>query len=150
MPSLLSGELLAIAKGALAADDPVEFLKEFGMVMFQECCALNLCVLAQGISSSRSRLLSALRREKWNLHPVDGVAIRGRLREMSLDDVKKWSFREYPPGSGFIDLLATYPCLSPPPPPYVVIQQERFPEVRDVAELTLQKDIFSWTSCFDD
>jgi hypothetical protein len=134
---------MTILNTAVSAEDPVKFLCDFGVMIFHNCCAFNLSVLTKNISSSRSRIVSALRREGWRACGKDIHQVKPRMKYVNANELKYWSIREYPADSGLAAFVRDHPHLW-------AAEDIVYTAMRDVVELTLQKDIFSWTSCFDD
>jgi hypothetical protein len=81
IPSRLHDELLVIAKTALRSPDPPAFLQSFGLLFFEECCAVNVAALAASLSSGRSRISAAFGRERF-AQCQSVPALRPRLTEL--------------------------------------------------------------------
>jgi hypothetical protein len=145
IPSRFQDELVVIAESALNFSDPIPFLLKFGIVFFGDCCALKLTVLAKAISSSRSRLWSALQREQWQGLAELTTRVGERITRLGFD-ARAWSVREYPTGSRIEIIVRENPKLTVKPPPGA---GAKLGDMHDAAELTLHVDIFSWTG-FDE
>jgi hypothetical protein len=133
-----------IAEAAARFPDPIRFLSKFGIVFIDDCCAFKIALLAKSLSSSKSRLLSALQREQWDPCPDLLLSIIARLKQLNLD-VRTWSARKYPPGSRIRALIRANRNLVAGEPPHDEQASQRVGGTHDVAELTLHLDIFSWT-----
>lgn len=146
VPSEFNDELMTVIKASLSYGDAKFFLRQFGILLFENCCAFNMNLLSESISSSRSRLLKALRREKWNPYTGDVPGVKNLLRSIVGDsEIRNWSLREYPKDRKIEEYINKNGIL--------VYETEKRDlsslVVHEPIELTLQKDIYSCT-LFDD
>lgn len=146
LPSQLHQEILSVTRFAVRSKDPVAFLLKFGLILFPYCCAFNLSVLCDKISTSKTRVRNSFQREHWT-EPPPGFNIRARLRDMKLDP-RNWTGRGYPSDTELERFVLEHPVvmavqpvseMSPKP------AMDKMSLFRESVELTLQKDIFSWT-----
>lgn len=147
VPSKIDDEIHQIIFLSTQSANPISFLQKIGLVLFDKCCGVNLNLLSKKIFSCKSRISECFRREGWASSFTDDKIYKKYLHEIFLNDSRFWSLREYPPGSTVLQSIAKYPQV-------VKIKQEPVVQVeRKIEEcqfeLTLQKDIFSWTF-FDD
>ena len=146
VPSEFSDEIMAVIKAGVVTGEPKAFLRRFGILLFEKCCAFNMGVLSESISSSRSRLLKAFRRERWNTYNGDIHGMKAALKEVVGDaEVRNWSLREYPEGSVIVEYLAKNKSI------VHEVEKRCLPSLaaHEPIELTLQKDIYVYTFFYD-
>lgn len=125
--------LMLVAKAALRFENPVKFGTSCGVIFSLDCLALELSILTKLIGCSRSTVGKSLRKEDWVALSPMPQGIKHRIKQIVGDaEVKRWSVRSYPPNSHLASFVAENDRLC-----------------GNTVELTLQKDIYSWT-CFNE
>lgn len=141
IPSKIEDEIKTIASISLQSNDPIDFLCSNGLLFFKDCCCINLEILTKRISSSKSRITAALRREKWIQSSKDLSYVKNVLHERTTQaEFRKWSYRDYPPNSKILDFLKHYSNL--------VIPEMKFDSLH-FEGLSLQTNLDSFTISFE-
>ncbi|OHT04449.1 hypothetical protein TRFO_06353 [Tritrichomonas foetus] len=96
--SPLELELLLIVKFIVASDgNPVELLRNIGIILVGDKIVINCGLLKDTLLSSRSRINNTLNKLKWDIIPM-GNNDKWTLLKPLLDrsDVRNWSIRQIP------------------------------------------------------
>lgn len=147
VPSKIEDEILYILRFSLRSSNPVLFLRNNGIILFDKCSAFNISLFSKLVHSCKSRLSACFQREGWSNNMKDDQMYKRYLdRILSPNQSRLWSFREYPSSSQIVTFIKSTPqlvqTLPNDPPPEKKIEESPL-------ELTLQTNIFSWT-LFDD
>ncbi|OHT06045.1 hypothetical protein TRFO_05686 [Tritrichomonas foetus] len=146
VPSKIEDELLCIIKYSLRSSNPLVFLQETGLIFFDKCCGVNISLLSKNIFSCRSRISSSFRREKWSSTFSDDHFYKQQIQKIiSSGESRNWSLREYPPNSKIMKCVTQFHQIIPQKSGPVIQIEKKIEESKEAFELTLQKDIFSWT-----
>ncbi|KAK8835364.1 hypothetical protein M9Y10_033661 [Tritrichomonas musculus] len=147
VPSKISDEIHSIILFSLQSPNIISFLEKSGLIFFDKCCGINLSILSKKIFSCKSRISECFRRERWGSSFANEKTYKQLMHDfLPLNQTRFWSLREYPQESKILKLIAQYPQIVRTKIEPVQVEKK----IEDSPfELTLQKDIFSWT-LFDD
>ena len=142
VPSKIDDEIHKIIHFSIQSSNPITFLQNNGLILFDKCCAINLSLLSKKIISCRSRISQCFRRESWI-----STFENEKIYKKYLHDILPFNEFKYPAKSTILKSIIQYPQV-------IRMKQDPIPQVEkkiedNQFELTLQKDIFSWT-VFDD
>ena len=147
IPEKIENEIIQVVKYSMKSTDSFKFLIQCGLIFFDKCIGVNTLALSKIISSSKSRIASAFRREHWESGFNDEMAYRQLLRDVVKgNEIKFWSLRKYPDSATILKVIRSCNNIVYKRPQLTFQSPEKkIDESREAFELTLQMDIFSWT-----
>jgi len=135
----INREIFDVVRICTCFSDCLNAIKDIGIVFFEGFCALNLNILSECIVCSRSRLLIALRKAKWDVFETGNTYYRKELlKYVPESELKNWSLRNYPDDSQLMNYIRRFPAIFCTEECYLSKKKQEM-------MLSFQKDVYSFT-----
>lgn len=136
----LSTDVFNIIRFSIESSDAKQFLLKCGLILFKNCIAVNAKILITILCCSKSSINTKFNKEKWELIQTVPSNIHKEIEKLtSSRETKSWTLRKYPESNllnSYINSNSTKIVTNVES----LLKPEPFP-----TNLSLQKDVFSWT-----
>lgn len=147
--SSLSDDIFNIIRFSLQSNSPKEFLLKYGIIIFSNVIALCTKRIVDVLICSKTSFNKKLKTEKWNLISTVPQNVRNKIENLtSSRDIKSWQIRSYPESQ----ILARFINDNSQKLVHIIEPiQKQLNQLIDpmpmlsFSNLSLQKDVYSWT-----